>query len=170
MWGMQWPGVFRGIPPLLKGSLPADRQAFQWSASSSQVKAWYGNRALHYEITVRHSAKVVELGLHFESDELTNARLLGAFRSRAKEVKRALGPDVRLEEWDRGWCRVWEPITLEKVDGPYAARVQTRFVDYVRLLEPMLREELPADVIWKVATPKRAARATSSRASRSGSR
>ncbi len=167
---MQWPGLFRGIPLMLRASLPADRQTFQWSATNWQVKAWYGNRALHYEITVRYSAKVVELGLHFESDALTNARLLGAFRARAKDVKGVLGPDVRLEEWDRGWCRVWEPIALEKLDAPYAERIQTRFVDYVRLLEPMLREELPADVIWKVAPPKRAARVTSSRRSRSGKR
>ena len=165
-----WPTVFRGIPPLLRASLPADRQTFQWTATNWQVKAWYGNRELHYEITVRYSAKVVELGLHFESDELTNARLLGAFRSRAKEVKRELGSDVRLEEWDRGWCRVWEPIALQKLDAPYAERIQTRFVDYVRLLEPMLREELPADVIWRVAPPKRAPRVTSSRTSRSGRR
>jgi hypothetical protein len=162
-----WPALFRGIPPLLSSDLPADLRAFEWNAISWQAKAWYGNRALHYEIWVRHSAKIVELGLHFEADALTNARLLGAFRMHAKQVKRGLGPDARIEEWDKGWTRVWEPFPLQKLESAYAERIQTRFVDYVRVLEPILREELPMDVDWKIAPPRRAAKVPSSRTSRS---
>ena len=159
----QWPVVFRVTHATLIADLSADLQSLHWSATSWMAKAWYGNRAIHYEIWVRHRARVVELGLHFEADELTNARLLGAFRARAKEVKRGLGPDVQIEEWDKGWARVWEPISLELPAAEIANRVRTRLVDYVRVLEPILRDELPADVEWK---PK----ATSPRRSRSGRR
>ena len=167
---LSWPALFRGIPPLLREEVPADLGAFQWSAINWQAKAWFGNKALHYEIWVRHHVKIVELGLHFEADALTNARLLGAFRSRAKDVKRGLGADARIEEWDKGWTRVWEPFPLEKLEPAYSERIRTRFVDYVRVLEPIVREELPSDVVWKVAPPRRAARVTSSRMSRSGRR
>lgn len=162
-----WSAVFRTIPAALHDTLPLDLRDFHWSASSWMAKAWYGNRDLHYEIWVRHRARVVEVGLHFEADELTNARLLGAFRAHAAKVKRALGPDARIEEWDKGWARVWEPFALDEdgVDG----RVRSRFVDYVRVLEPMLRDELPADVKWKLPAERRA-RVTSSRVSRSGRR
>src|SRR4051794_40419028 len=83
--------VFRPIPSLMRQVLPAELRGFQWQATSWMAKAWYGNKDLHYEVWVRHAAKVVELGLHFESDALTNARLLGAFRARSKDVVRALG-------------------------------------------------------------------------------
>jgi hypothetical protein len=163
---MRWPALFSGIPPLLRAELPDGLRAFEWSANAWQAKAWYGNKALHYEIWVRHSARVVELGLHFEADALTNARLLGAFRTHAKQLKRHLGAGARLEEWDKGWTRVWEPFSLEKLEPAYAERIQARFVDYVRVLEPILRDELPNDVAWKVAPPRRAARVTASRRSR----
>ena len=158
-----WRAAFRTIPPSLEKTLPADLRAFQWNAYSWQAKAWYGNRDIHYEIWVRASLKVVELGLHFEADALTNARLLAAFRGRAREVKRGLGADARIEEWDKGWARVWEPFPFATPD--IAERVCARFCEYVRVLEPILRDELPSDVEWKMA-PKRRPRATSSRASR----
>lgn len=162
-----WSEVFHATRAALIDDLHADLRDFHWTATSWMVKAWYGNRDLHYEIWVRHRARVVEVGLHFEADELTNARLLGAFRAHATKVKRALGPDARIEEWDKGWARVWEPFSLgdEDVDD----RVRSRFVDYVRVLEPMLRDELPADVKWKLPAERRA-KVTSSRGSRSGRR
>ena len=165
---VKWTAVFRRIPATLREELPADLRGFHWSATAWMAKCWYGNKALHYEIWVRHSAKIVEIGLHFEADALTNARLLGAFRSRAKPIIRALGEDARIEEWDKGWARVWEPFSLRDPDAELAARVSSRFMDYVRVLEPILEEELPADVEWtvRVAPRARGRSAISSRASR----
>ncbi len=162
---MQWTDVFRVTAQRLRADLPADLRACHWKASGFMAKAWYGNPALHYEIWIRARQRVIELGLHFEADDLTNARLLAAFRARAREVMRALGADARIEEWDRGWSRVWEPVSLELPDGELLARVPARFLAYVRVLEPILREELPAEVRWTPpATGRR--KVTSSRTSR----
>ena len=158
--------IFQAIPPLLREALPADLSDFKWSATSWQAKTWFGNKDIHYEIWVRYRAKVVELGLHFEADELTNARLYGAFRARSKEVKRALGSGARIEQWDKGWTRVWEPLPLESIDGAYTEKIQSRFVAYVSGLEPIVRDELPSEVAWKLSKPRRAARGSYSRASR----
>ena len=163
-----WRPTFRAIPARLRDALPADLHGFEWTATSWMAKAWYGNRALHYEIWVRHRARLVEIGLHFEADALTNARLLAAFHARAKDVKRGLGAAARIEEWDKGWTRVWEPFALAAPD--VADRVTARFCDYVRVLEPILRDEVPSDVDWVLRmTPARTTRrrpAISSRASR----
>ncbi len=162
-----WSALLRTVPTALRETLPGELQDFHWNSTSWMAKAWYGNRALHYEIWVRHHAKVVEVGLHFEADELTNARLLGAFRAHASKVKRGLGSAASIEEWDKGWARVWEPFALG--DDGVDERVRSRFVDYVRVLEPMLRDELPADVEWKLPAERRAS-SISSRTSRSARR
>ena len=122
----------------------------QHSSRGSLAKWWYGNPALHYESTLRPRQRSVEIGLHFEADPLTNAQLLAAFRAHAKRIARQLG-DVRIEEWDRGWARVWEPIAL--VEPPGAANgavVGGRIAAYVSVLEPILRDELPGDIEWSL--------------------
>lgn len=151
---MRWSIYLRDLSLLMRTALPRDLKAFHWRCGHAQAKAWYGNPSLHYEVWVRGRIRVVELGLHFEADALTNARLLAAFRARAKEVKRALGAEARIEEWDKGWARVWEPISLELADDDLRERVRSRLVDYVRTLEPMLREELPSDVRWVLSAPR----------------
>ncbi len=122
----------------------------QHSSRGSLAKWWYGNPALHYESTLRPRQRSVEIGLHFEADPLTNAQLLAAFRAHAKRIARHLG-DVRIEEWDRGWARVWEPIALTEPPGAAnGAVVGGRIAAYVSVLEPILRDELPGDVEWSL--------------------
>lgn len=162
---MRWAPFLRGLPSELRGELPADLRSFRWRSYSWQAQAWFGNPALHYEVWVRSRLRVVELGLHFEAEELTNARLLAAFRARARQIKRVLGPDARIEDWDKGWSRVWEPISLGLSDDALVERVHGRLRDYITGLEPILREELPSEVRWVLAPPRRP-KPISSRASR----
>jgi len=112
------------------------------------AKLWSGNRQLHYEAWIRDRMGVIELGLHFEADTLTNARLLAAFRAHERAIRRSLGEDVRIETWDRGWARVWEPVALMTLDRPFLHRIGDRIAAYVTALEPVLRAEVPSDVEW----------------------
>ncbi|HEV2249032.1 MAG TPA: hypothetical protein VGT60_00800, partial [Candidatus Limnocylindria bacterium] len=111
------------------------------------VKLWFGNKDLHYECGVYLRRKVVELGLHFESDTFTNQLLLGAMRVRATTIAKNL-PAARTESWDKGWARIWEPIPLEPFDDRYGALVTKTLARYVRVLEPILEDSLPAHVRW----------------------
>ncbi|OLC55717.1 MAG: hypothetical protein AUH85_08580 [Chloroflexi bacterium 13_1_40CM_4_68_4] len=111
-------------------------------------KVWTGNDDLHYEVWPRPRLGVLELGLHFEADALTNARLLAAFRARQREVRAALGKAPLIEPWDKGWARVYETHPLEE-DRPAAERYGLRLAAYVAALEPILRDELPGDVPWR---------------------
>jgi hypothetical protein len=110
-------------------------------------KAWTGNDELHYEIWPRPRARLLEVGLHFESDALTNARLLAAFRAREAEVRAALGAAPLIETWDKGWARVYETQPLE-LTREAAERYGARLAAYITALEPILCDELPADVRW----------------------
>ncbi len=119
------------------------------------AQLWSGNKQLHYEAWIRERLGVIELGLHFEADALTNARLLAAFRARERAIRRSLGADVRIEGWDKGWARVWEPVALVTLDGSFLDRIAVRIAAYVTALEPVLRAEVPADVAWTEPRPKR---------------
>jgi hypothetical protein len=158
------------VRPLVRELLAEELRDFKWEASFL-AKLWFGNHALHYEITPRERAGSIEIGLHFEADPLTNARLLAAFVANAKAVRRALA-NARMEQWDRGWCRVWEPLPYRAADTELAEELASRLAAYVTTLEPILRRELPSDVAWTepVARPTRARAAAKSRAPRPASR
>ena len=132
------------------------------------IKLHYGNPKLHYEANHQTRSQTIEIGLHFEADRFTNARLLGAFRVHQKKIQRAL-KNARLEEWDKGWTRIWEPLVYEELDAKLQSDVADRLARYIRVLEPMLRDELPADVPWTLSTARvskpRATRAASARRS-----
>ena len=113
------------------------------------MKIYYGNKLIHYEASHRPRLHTIEIGLHFESDDLTNARLLGAFRARERSIRRKL-PTARLEEWDKGWARIWEPVAYERIDAALREDIAARLARYITTLEPMLRDELPADVAWSL--------------------
>ena len=123
------------------------------TAWSNMAQLWSGNKQLHYEAWIRERLGVIEIGLHFEADALTNARLLAAFRARERAIRRALGAEVRIETWDKGWARVWEPVALANLDWSFLELVGDRLAAYVSALEPLLRTEVPADVAW--SEPKR---------------
>jgi hypothetical protein len=158
----------RRVETLLRERVSGDLRDFHWAYVAYMAKAWYGNKDLHYEITWRERLGVIEIGLHFESDPLTNARLLAAFGANAKAVRRTLA-DARIEEWDRGWARVWEALPHRRPDLELATELADRIAGYVTTLERILRRELPSDVAWSEpeARSARARAAAKSRASRS---
>jgi hypothetical protein len=145
----------RGVVDLVLDEIPADYSPIHSIAYSNQAKLWSGNRQLHYEAWIRDRLGVIEIGLHFEADTLSNARLLAAFRAHERAIRRALGPDVRIETWDKGWARVWEPIALATLDRAFVERIGGRIAEYVTALEPLLRAEVPSDVAWSAARPRR---------------
>ena len=160
----------RAIPRDVPGQLPPELRDFHAPVTGfGLTKIWYGNKDLHYEVTNRPRIRTIELGLHFEADPLTNARLLAAFAAHTLPVHRALGKAVRIEEWDKGWARVWEPIAPATLDGKTLEHVVERIAAYIVALEPILRRELPNDVAWMLGGTRRASRtrATSSRTARS---
>ena len=137
----------RGLPRALADELGDAAPPHHRAASGYMAKLWFGNKDLHYECGVYLHRKVVELGLHFEADAMTNLQLLGAFRTRSKLIARRL-PNARVEAWDRGWARVWEPLPVESLATDEGAAVAKLFAKYVKVLEPILEEELPVDVRW----------------------
>jgi hypothetical protein len=145
----------RGVVERALHEMPADSSPIHSTAYSYMAQLWSGNKQLHYEAWIRDRLGVIELGLHFEADALTNARLLAAFRARERAIRRALGADVRIETWDKGWARVWEPVALARLDRSFLERLGVRIAAYITTLEPLLRSEVPSDVSWTESRPRR---------------
>ena len=145
---MQPRTYLRAVDAAVRADIPVALGEIHHQDRGWQAKWWFGNPALHYEATPRVREQAIEIGLHFEADPLTNARLLAAFRAHARPIARRLG-EVRIEEWDRGWARVWEAIALSKRLGvENGTAVGKRLARYITVLEPILRHELPGDVEW----------------------
>ena len=155
------PGEFlRRVPDAVRPQLTPALSSFRSATRFSLAQLWYGNKLLHYEVWIRARERRLELGLHFEADPLTNARLLAAFRTHERAVHRALGDEALIEQWDKGWARIWEPVALPTLDAPFLAVIARRIAGYMTALEPMLRDELPAGVAWSERrAPQRAATA-----------
>ena len=90
----------------------------------------------------------IGIGLHCEATPELNEAIRRGLSYYLFDIKEALGNGVELEEWDRGWTRIWEPVALAPFDTAYGAEVTTRFARYVAVLEPMLEDDLPAEVRW----------------------
>jgi hypothetical protein len=145
----------RGVVERVREEISADFPRIHGVAYSYMAQLWSGNKQLHYEAWIRGRLGVIELGLHFEADPLTNARLLAAFRARERAIHRALGADARIEPWDRGWARVWESIALAELDRGFLELIGDRVAAYIGALEPLLRAEVPADVAWSESRRRR---------------
>jgi hypothetical protein len=140
-------GFLRSLPDGVRPQVRPCLRDFRTGARWVIVQLYYGNRDIHYEAWHRAKVRTIEIGLHFEADEMTNARLLGAFRIHEPAIHRAL-PGARLEEWAKGWTRIWEPVPAETLDEALQRDVAERMARYITTLEPILRDELPNDVPW----------------------
>jgi hypothetical protein len=108
-------------------------------ARSRLAQFWWGPvAAIHYEIAVHDRAFQLELGLHFEASPTTNRQLLQALNPHLLEIQEALGDSIWLEDWDRGWTRIYETQPLYPLDDTRVMAVAMRLVEIMDYLQPLL--------------------------------
>jgi len=86
---MESGSYLRAIDAAVREGVPTALGEIQHQGRGSLAKWWYGNQAIHYESSVRVRQSSIGMGLHFEADELTNTRLLAAFRAHANRLPAA---------------------------------------------------------------------------------
>jgi hypothetical protein len=102
------------LTDIVRQQLGPELQDFQTiGPTMSLVKLHYGEPAVHYEVWVRKRQREIELGLHFESDAASNRRGLDLLTEHQSAIHAALGPQVAVEEWDKGWPRAHETLEFE---------------------------------------------------------
>ena len=105
----------------------------------SLVKLHYGDPKVHYEMWVRKRMGILETGLHFEGAAEENSRCLEAMRTEYADLISSLGPEVRAEEWDKGWTRVHHTFAFDSLDEDLLIIVAGSVSHMVRVLEPAVR-------------------------------
>jgi hypothetical protein len=127
---------------LVRQQLPPQLQDFTVvGPTRNLVKIHYGIPAVHYEVWVQRRRWEMEIGLHFESDRLTNIRYMELLKSRVDEIKFILGPRFSVENWDRGWTRAHETVVLEAFTDDFVVESSFKLSSMMRTLEPILTQE-----------------------------
>jgi hypothetical protein len=98
---------------------------------------WGSDSSVHYEIWIHEHAARIELGLHFESNPTRNSSLYAAFGSYLLEIQDRLGESVWLEEWDKGWARLYETLPYAPMDEARVYAVAGRFCEIIECVQPI---------------------------------
>src|SRR6476646_8121834 len=102
---------------------------------------WWGPlAAIHYEVWLHERDLRLELGLHFESSATTNQELYKAFGQHLLEIQYELGESIWVEEWDKGWTRIYETQPLFPMDEARVYAVAGRLCEIIDCLQPILEE------------------------------
>ncbi len=127
-----------------RSQLPARWRNFDGRSRFTLIQFYYSRRTIHYEVWVRGQERLIEIGLHFESDRETNAALLDYFREvpRAFEIKDALGDQVELEQWTESWTRIHQLLPYTQLDAATAEDVAKHLAPMIVTLQPMLERAM----------------------------
>jgi hypothetical protein len=131
----------RRLSAAVRTHLPALAEPLHIQPHGQLMKIWYGaDGTVHYEVWVHERTQQLELGLHCEADATRNAawrRLLGFY---LLEIKLALGNGVELEDWDKGWVRLYETHPLYPLDEPRLDEFARRVGTFVGTIQPIYTE------------------------------
>jgi hypothetical protein len=105
---------------------------------SHLAQFWWGSdSSVHYEIALHERSGRIELGLHFESDPTRNRSLYAGNDRYLLEIQNALGDGVWLEDWDKGWVRLYETQPLAPIDEARVYALAGRFCEIMECLQPI---------------------------------
>jgi hypothetical protein len=93
---------------------------------------------IHFELWLHERRNLIELGLHFEDKPSLNDRLYTYFAGCLLEIQEELGDAVWVEEWDKGWTRLYEVRPMLPLSEERVADTAARMCDFIRCLQPYL--------------------------------
>gem|GEM_PF-636697 len=111
---------------------------FHSHARSRLAKFWFGHDdSIHYEIWLHERTSQLEIGLHLESSPAVNRAIFKRLDSCLLEIQSELGQSFWLEEWDRGWARLYETQPLWPLDESRVDEVASRLRQVIGVIQPI---------------------------------
>jgi hypothetical protein len=135
------PAFVRRVVAAMNESEPLPGRRLNTHARGYLAKFWYGeDGSVHYEIWIHERTQQIELGLHFESTPDYNQSLYRAFDTCIFEIQQKLGASFWLEDWDRGWVRMYETHPLQPLDTYRVDEIAARLCEIIATLQPVYDE------------------------------
>jgi hypothetical protein len=111
---------------------------FHCHARSRLAKFWFGrDDSIHYEIWLHERTSQLEIGLHLESSPAVNRAIFKRLDNCLLEIQSELGQSFWLEEWDRGWARLYETQPLWPLDESRVDEVASRLRQVIGVIQPI---------------------------------
>ena len=134
------PGTFlREVEGEMRRRYQADNQKLNTHLRSRLAQFWFGaDRTVHYEVWIHERTMQIELGLHFESTAARNRELYRRFDAELLSIQAVLGDSVWVEEWERGWSRIYETQPLWPLDSARVITTSDRLAEMITTLQPIL--------------------------------
>ncbi|MDP9365762.1 MAG: hypothetical protein M3Q10_16325, partial [Chloroflexota bacterium] len=136
--GLRRRDFFEAVVDRLRLHLPTPLADFRHKASMGQVKVFYGNERVHYEVWTDGQRGQLEIGLHFEDGPVSTAAFLTFFDARIVELKHDLGPELELERWTASWGHLFEIWPLTRLDDALADRAARRLATVIAAVQPLV--------------------------------
>jgi len=131
----------RRLTEAVRPHLPDRGEPLHLEPHGRLLKIWYGaDKAIHYEVWVHERTVQLELGLHCEASPERNAQTRHGLSFYLFDLKVALGSGVELEEWDRGWVRLYETHPLYPLDELRLTEFAERVGLFIRTVQPIYEE------------------------------
>jgi hypothetical protein len=109
------------------------------AARSNLAKFWCTPpQTIHFELWLHHGRNLIELGLHFEDEPDVNDRLFKYFSGCLLEIQEELGDSVWVEQWDKGWSRLYEVRPMYPLSDERIADTAARLCEMIQCLQPYL--------------------------------
>ena len=134
------PGIFlREVESAVLTRVGNDHSPLKSNLRSRLVQFWFGvDRTIHYEVWIHERTAQIELGLHFEASAKRNRQMYERFERELLAIHAVLGSSIWLEEWDRGWSRIYETQPLWPLDSARVVTVADRLVEMIATFQPIL--------------------------------
>ncbi len=137
----------RRLPAALRPYLPESEEPLHIEPHGRLLKLWYGSdEAIHYEVWIHERTLQLELGLHCEATAVRNAQIRHGLSFCLFDLKATLGLGVELEEWDRGWVRLYETHPLYPLDEARLAEFAERAGLFIRTVQPIYADVVRSHV------------------------
>lgn len=128
----------RRLPTVIRPHIPPGDDPLHIQQVWHLVKIWYGDDPrIHYEVATHERFQLLELGFHCEADAAHNRRIWKQLGFYVLDFKQALGNGVELEEWDKGWIRLYEAHPLYPLDEPRLDDIARRMGQFIAVVHPI---------------------------------
>ena len=127
------------LPPLIVYGLPNNLKDFMVIGPiTNLIKFHYGKPAIHYEVWVQRKRGIIEVGLHFEADTITNQKYLEALSQHFTEIQTSLGAEIEPEQWTESWTRIHLTMGFQTLNKNLAIKIATKITKMIAVLQPLL--------------------------------